>query len=327
MLCAWTVRGRLYCSEHPGPVVTSLALGTPLDLEPPHGGPSHTVGAALATLRRCLPRASHSTKRDARQRRHALIAHRGIGILLFLVIKEDLQTDPLSCPSPPRRSLFLPSVSLAFSCAKVGPLLLHFLRNLRPVTNQLALSRSILPLLTFICKSDTHLDNLLPANKLSRWQFYVLIAAHTPLLSYLPFATMSAAGLPVLSPLVTRIIEVSGFSSDLKTRDVQAAFATWEDEKGGFKIKWVDDTSVLIIFADAATGRSFLLVQRKRMNQSSSNAISCFTCSQEGISEHLDVPTCRARRCFGSKSAGQAVRRRRCNDYHSLSASPDALSF
>jgi hypothetical protein len=78
---------------------------------------------------------------------------------------------------------------------------------------------------------------------------------------------MSAAGLPVLSPLVTRIIEVSGFSSDLKTRDVQAAFATWEDEKGGFKIKWVDDTSVLIIFADAATGRSFPFAQQKRANR------------------------------------------------------------
>lgn len=78
---------------------------------------------------------------------------------------------------------------------------------------------------------------------------------------------MSAAGLPVLSPLVTRIIEVSGFSSDLKTRDVQAAFAPWEDEKGGFKIKWVDDTSVLIIFADAAVGRSFVFRQRKCVTQ------------------------------------------------------------
>ena len=64
------------------------------------------------------------------------------------------------------------------------------------------------------------------------------------------------ANLPVLSPLVTRILEISGFSSDLKTRDIQSIFAAWEDERGGFKIKWVDDTKVLIIFAEPSTGES-----------------------------------------------------------------------
>ncbi len=67
---------------------------------------------------------------------------------------------------------------------------------------------------------------------------------------------MASTALPVLSPLVTRILEVSGFSPDLKTRDIQAAFVAWEEEKGGYRIKWINDTSVLIVFNDAATGES-----------------------------------------------------------------------
>ncbi|PWN45676.1 hypothetical protein IE81DRAFT_319972 [Ceraceosorus guamensis] len=64
-----------------------------------------------------------------------------------------------------------------------------------------------------------------------------------------------SASLPLLSPLVTRIIELSGFPPQLKTRDIQAIFAQWEDDRGGFKIKWVDDTTALVIFADAATAK------------------------------------------------------------------------
>lgn len=30
----------------------------------------------------------------------------------------------------------------------------------------------------------------------------------------------------------------------------------WENVNGGFKIKWRDDTSLLIVFADAATGET-----------------------------------------------------------------------
>jgi hypothetical protein len=62
------------------------------------------------------------------------------------------------------------------------------------------------------------------------------------------------SALPLLSPLVTRILEISGFPPELKTRDIQAIFSHWEDDRGGFKIKWVDDTTALIIFADAAPG-------------------------------------------------------------------------
>lgn len=63
-----------------------------------------------------------------------------------------------------------------------------------------------------------------------------------------------AAALPLLSPLVTRILELSGFPPELKTRDIQAVFSQWEDERGGFKIKWVDDTTALVIFADPVCG-------------------------------------------------------------------------
>ena len=55
-------------------------------------------------------------------------------------------------------------------------------------------------------------------------------------------------------PLSTRILSLSGFPPELKTRDLQAIFAPWEDEKGGFKIKWVDDVNALVVFFDPAVG-------------------------------------------------------------------------
>ncbi|KAF8516082.1 hypothetical protein JB92DRAFT_2911499 [Gautieria morchelliformis] len=64
-----------------------------------------------------------------------------------------------------------------------------------------------------------------------------------------------AAQLTPLSASVTRILSLSGFPSELKTRDIQAAFGDWENVNGGFKIKWRDDTSLLIVFADAITAK------------------------------------------------------------------------
>lgn len=68
-----------------------------------------------------------------------------------------------------------------------------------------------------------------------------------------------ASALPLLSPLVTRILELSGFPPQLKTRDLQQVFAAYEEEKGGYKIKWVDDTTALIIFADPSTAKKAYL--------------------------------------------------------------------
>ncbi|KAJ9476387.1 hypothetical protein PHBOTO_000041 [Pseudozyma hubeiensis] len=68
-----------------------------------------------------------------------------------------------------------------------------------------------------------------------------------------------ASALPLLSPLVTRILQLSGFPPQLKTKDLQQVFSAYEDEKGGYKIKWVDDTTALIIFADPATAKKAYL--------------------------------------------------------------------
>lgn len=64
-----------------------------------------------------------------------------------------------------------------------------------------------------------------------------------------------AASTSGLSASVTRILALSGFSKELKTKDFHAAFAEWENVNGGYKIKWRDDTSLLIVFQDASTAK------------------------------------------------------------------------
>ena len=65
-----------------------------------------------------------------------------------------------------------------------------------------------------------------------------------------------AAALSGLSACVTRILFLTGFPRELKTKDIQAAFAEYDSMSGGFKIKWRDDTSLLIVFQDATVGMS-----------------------------------------------------------------------
>lgn len=64
-----------------------------------------------------------------------------------------------------------------------------------------------------------------------------------------------ATSLTQLSACVTRILSLTGFPKELKTRDIQASFAEWESVGGGFKIKWIDDTSLLIVFQDATVAK------------------------------------------------------------------------
>ncbi|KAF8482091.1 hypothetical protein DFH94DRAFT_734963 [Russula ochroleuca] len=64
-----------------------------------------------------------------------------------------------------------------------------------------------------------------------------------------------ASSLSQLSASVTRILSLTGFPKELKTRDIQLAFSEWENANGGFKIKWIDDTSLLIVFADAIVAK------------------------------------------------------------------------
>lgn len=63
-----------------------------------------------------------------------------------------------------------------------------------------------------------------------------------------------ASSLSQLSASVTRILSLTGFPKELKTRDIQLAFSEWENANGGFKIKWIDDTSLLVVFSDATVG-------------------------------------------------------------------------
>jgi len=63
-------------------------------------------------------------------------------------------------------------------------------------------------------------------------------------------ATMSG-----LSASVTRILYLTGFPKELKTKDIQSAFSEYENNNGGFKIKWKDDTSLLIVFQDATVAK------------------------------------------------------------------------
>ena len=58
-----------------------------------------------------------------------------------------------------------------------------------------------------------------------------------------------------LSASVTRILSLTGFPKELKTKDIQSAFSEWDNQAGGFKIKWKDDTSLLIVFNDPTVGQ------------------------------------------------------------------------
>lgn len=66
---------------------------------------------------------------------------------------------------------------------------------------------------------------------------------------------MASSSISQLSASVTRILSLTGFPKELKTRDIQSAFSEYENASGGFKIKWIDDTSLLVVFADAAVGK------------------------------------------------------------------------
>jgi len=99
-----------------------------------------------------------------------------------------------------------------------------------------------------------------------------------------------ASQLAPLSASVTRILSLSGFPSELKTRDIQAAFGDWENVNGGFKIKWRDDTSLLIVFADASTAKRAYL----QTIASPPAAFSSPTSSKTAIIKPYDGPDAQA---------------------------------
>ncbi|ORY74525.1 hypothetical protein BCR35DRAFT_306664 [Leucosporidium creatinivorum] len=65
----------------------------------------------------------------------------------------------------------------------------------------------------------------------------------------------SVTSLPTNQNNTTRILLLSDFAPELKTRDIQALFEEWEEERGGLKIKWCDDVSCWIVFSDAGVAK------------------------------------------------------------------------
>ncbi|GAA5978968.1 hypothetical protein JCM11641_000110 [Rhodosporidiobolus odoratus] len=57
----------------------------------------------------------------------------------------------------------------------------------------------------------------------------------------------------------TRILLLKDFDKALKTKDLQEAFSEWQDDVGGLKVKWRDDTSAWVVFGEPAIAkRAFL---------------------------------------------------------------------
>jgi len=70
-----------------------------------------------------------------------------------------------------------------------------------------------------------------------------------------------AAQFSPLSACVTKILSVKGFPKELRTKDINQAFAEWDNVQGGFKVKWIDDTSLYVIFHDPTVAkRAYLQV-------------------------------------------------------------------
>jgi len=76
-----------------------------------------------------------------------------------------------------------------------------------------------------------------------------------------------ATNLPGLSASVTRILYLTGFSKELKTKDIQSAFVKFEKSPGGLKIKWKDDTSLLIVFQDPTVGKHYYFIVAVKREQ------------------------------------------------------------
>lgn len=66
----------------------------------------------------------------------------------------------------------------------------------------------------------------------------------------------SAQALPLLSPLETHVLELHGFSSVIRTRDLHSILAPWSyGEPQAYRIKWQDDATAYILFQDASVAK------------------------------------------------------------------------
>ncbi|KAI8145716.1 hypothetical protein BJV82DRAFT_511040 [Fennellomyces sp. T-0311] len=53
----------------------------------------------------------------------------------------------------------------------------------------------------------------------------------------------------------TNVLDCYGFPTSYKTHHLHGIFNKYENSRGGYKIKWMDDTRALIIFAHPQTAK------------------------------------------------------------------------
>lgn len=64
------------------------------------------------------------------------------------------------------------------------------------------------------------------------------------------------SSLPLISPLETHVLELTGFSPMVRTRDLHLILAPWSyGEPEAYRIKWQDDNTVYILFQDASIAK------------------------------------------------------------------------
>lgn len=102
--------------------------------------------------------------------------------------------------------------------------------------------------------------------------------------------------LPLVSPLVTRVLELRGFSPQLQTRDLHALLspATLGDESA-YKIKWRDDTCAYVIFQDASLAKRAylqLLCAPPPLMQQDPSANAPKTCARLTSTSYAAVRPC-----------------------------------
>ncbi|PKI83710.1 hypothetical protein MVES1_002702 [Malassezia vespertilionis] len=61
--------------------------------------------------------------------------------------------------------------------------------------------------------------------------------------------------LPVVSPLATRVLELSGFSPLLRTHDLYAVVRDAGAEEGSIRVKWHNDTTAYVVFQDPSVAK------------------------------------------------------------------------
>jgi hypothetical protein len=109
----------------------------------------------------------------------------------------------------------------------------------------------------------------------------------------------SLSAQPIPSPYAapqtnhTRILLLSAFDPSLKTKDLQEALAEWQDEPGGLKVKWRDDTSAWVIFGEAAVGTSFSSPFHRRRDGEAQNRVDVPIRRREGTAVPLKSVTAR----------------------------------